>query len=192
MVEEPWKRGLAGGVSKAISFKKYTWEFRPSLEGSSHHLFDIAETKLGPQVHDTNVQVEGYSIIHQDRKLAGGGIALYIYNSLKAKILHTSPTTLSGIPGKPEYLFCLVWEGNRSLLLVVVVYRPADVPLRSDRHFPQLLRTCSLDYSHKIIMIDWNADFLDVGQAGVRLMRGLENLLEGIAHLSCIAGRVAL
>ena len=165
------------GFLNATSLKKHIWEFRRSLEGSSYHLFGIAETRLGPQVDDIHVEVKGYSIIRQDRNLAGGGIALYISNSLKAKILHTSPTTRRGKPGKPEYLFCSVWEGNRSPLLVVVVYRPPDVPLRSDRRFLQLLRTCSLDYSHKIIMGDRNADMLDESKSDVRFMRGLENEL---------------
>ena len=165
------------GFLNATSLKKHIWEFRRSLEGSSYHLFGVAETRLGPQVEDTHVQVKGYSIIRQDRNLAGGGVALYISNSLKAKILHASPTTRRDKPGKPEYLFCSVWEGNCSPLLVVVVYRPPDVPLRSDRHFLQLLRTCSLDYSHKIIMGDWNADMLDGSKADVRFIRGLESEL---------------
>lgn len=41
-------------------------------------------------MNDTYVQVEGYSIIRQDPNLAERGIALYIFISLKAKILHVT------------------------------------------------------------------------------------------------------
>ena len=87
------------------------------------------------------------------------------------------PTEQRGEPGKPEYLFCAVWEGNWSPLLAVVVYRPPVVPLRSDRRFLRLLQTCSLDYSHKILMGDWNADMQDETKADVHFMRGLESEL---------------
>ena len=78
-----------------------------------------------------------------------------------------SPTTQSGKPGKPEYLLCSVWEGNCSPLLVVVVYWPPDVPLQSDRRFLQLLRTCSLDYSPKIIMDNCNEVVTKISPRGV-------------------------
>lgn len=165
------------GFLNATSLKKHIWEFRRSLEGSTYHIFGIAETRLSPQVDDSHVQIKGYSIIRQDRNLVGGGIALYISNSLKAKVLHSSPTTKKGKPGRPEYLFCSVWEGNCSPILVVVVYRPPDVLMRSDRRFLQLLRTCCLDYSHKVLMGDWNADMLDERKPDTRFMRGLENEL---------------
>ena len=128
------------GFLNAISLKRHIWEFRRSLKSSSYHLFRVTETMLSPQVDDVHVKDKEYSIICQDRKLAGGGIALYISKSLKAWILHTSLTAQRGKLGKPRYLFCAVWEGHCSPLVVVVVYWLPDVSLRSDRRFLRLLR----------------------------------------------------
>ena len=43
--------------------------------------------------------------------------------------------------------------------------------------FLRLLRTCSLDYSHKILMGEWNADMQAENKSEVRFMLGLENEL---------------
>ena len=56
-----------------------------------------------------------------------------------------------------------MWEGKSPPILIVLVYRPPDVPLRSDRHFLRLLRSTYADYSHKAIMGDWNTDMSDLG-----------------------------
>ena len=53
----------------------------------SYHLFGIAESKLGPLVEDYLVHIEGYTLIRQDRKIGGGGVALYVRNTLKVKLL---------------------------------------------------------------------------------------------------------
>ena len=58
-----------------------------------------------------------------------------------------------------------------------MVYLPPYVPLRSNRRFFQLLHTCSLDYNHKTIMVDWNAAMTDKNKTEVRFKRRLESEL---------------
>ena len=181
-------RGLKAGFLNATSLKKHIWQFRQSLIcDSSYHIFGVAETRLGPEVDDCHVEVPGYSVLRQDRNLGGGGIILYIKNNLKAKVLHTSKTTQRGKPLKTEYIFCAVWEGHSSPTLVVLVYRPPDVPLRpvkqadtsldvptpSDRQLVKLLRSACSDYSRKIIMGDWNADMSDPKSSDAKFVREL-------------------
>ena len=138
------------------------WEFRQALlSDPSYDLFGVAESRLGPEVDDHLINVHGYSALRQDRNLSGGGVILYVKDNLKAKILHSSDTTQRGKPLRPEYLLGAVWEGNAAPTLVALVYRPPDVSLRADRKFVRLLRSTCSNYSHKIIMGDWNADMLD-------------------------------
>ena len=65
------------------------------LEDSSYHIFGEAEYRLGQKVNDSIVDIEGYSCIRQDRNTEGGGIILYVRNTLKAKVLAFSCTTVS-------------------------------------------------------------------------------------------------
>ena len=114
--------------------------------------------RLGPEIDDCHIDVPTYSVLRQDRNLAGVGILLYVKNNLKAKVLHTSKTTQQGKPLLPEYISCAVWEEHSPPTLIVLVYRPPYVPTRSDKQLVRLLRSTCSDYSHKIIMGDWNAD----------------------------------
>ena len=56
----------------------------------------VAESKLGPEVEDYLVRIDGYTLIRQDRKVGGGEVALYARSTLKVKILGKSNTTGSG------------------------------------------------------------------------------------------------
>ena len=111
-------------------------------------------SRFGPESGDALVEVQGYNVLGQVRNTGGGGELLCVRNNLKAKILYPSKTTRAGKPLKPEYLFCMVWEGNRTPTLVAVVYRPSDVSLTSGRQFLDRLSSCCSDYSHEILMCD--------------------------------------
>ena len=71
-------------------------------------MFGIAESWLGPVVNDSLIQINGYSIIRQDRNIYGGGVALYVRNGFKVTKLAYSNTLGPGKPGIAEYLFCRV------------------------------------------------------------------------------------
>ena len=51
------------------------------------HIIAITETKLGSIVEDSLVALEGYNLLRQDRKTTGGGVALYVHNSLSSPII---------------------------------------------------------------------------------------------------------
>ena len=70
---------------------------------NSFDVFAIAETRLGPEVHDNIIEIQGYSVLRQDRNIRGGDVLLYIKENLKAKLLLTSDTERTGKPLKPVY-----------------------------------------------------------------------------------------
>ena len=54
------------GFLNATSLKKHMWQFQQSLlNGSSYDLFGVAESRLGPEVDDCLINVQGYSAIRQ-------------------------------------------------------------------------------------------------------------------------------
>ena len=125
---------MRAGFLNANSLKAHIQEIRQFLKDDpSYHLFGIAESKLGPAVEDYLVQIDGYTLVRQDRKMGGGGVALYVRNTLKVKILEKSNTTkideCEEPKPQPEYLMCSVQQGNSSPVLVAVVYRPPHVGL---------------------------------------------------------------
>ena len=135
-------------------------------------VFGVAETRFGPEVAD--IKVPGYSTLRQDRN-THCGIALYIKENFKAKVLCSSKTEQVGKPLKPEYLLCSIWQGDSAPILIALIYRPPDVSIRSDYEFIDLLRLHTQDYSHKIIMGDWNANLLDASNSDTRFLNNLKS-----------------
>ena len=86
-------------------------------------------------------------------------------------MLHSSQMTQKGKPMRSEYLFCSVWEGNSSPLLIVLIYRPPDVQIRSDPRLFTLLRSACSKFSNKFVMGDLNADMLCYTNSDTRCIR---------------------
>lgn len=77
----------------------------------------------------------------------------------------------------PEYIICSMWEGKSFSTLVALVYRPPDNPIRTDRHVLKLLHSHSIDFSHRIVIGDWNTNMLDTKDSGTKLLSSLMNNL---------------
>ena len=48
----------------------------------------VTETWLSPEVLDNELAVDGYNLVRRDRNRHGGGVAIFIHNSLPFKPLH--------------------------------------------------------------------------------------------------------
>lgn len=130
-------------------------------EHPSHNVIGLAKTWLGPVVDDSLLQIEGYTLLRQDRNIHGGGVTLYVRNIYKITKLVTSYTTQGqGTPETPEYLFCSVQHGSSPPILVGVIYRPPRIQMQKSTELFDVLRSLIVEFSHKIIMGDMNADLL--------------------------------
>lgn len=81
-----------------------------------HHFAAIVvtETWLSPEVLDGDVDISGYNIIRKDRNRHGGGVAIYILNSLPFSPLHLTHVGLELLAVE-----CLL---NSRLLTIVGFY----------------------------------------------------------------------
>ena len=57
-------------------------ELRYIARSSNAAVIGITETKLGNTVYDSEVTVDGYNIVRNDRNRNGGGVACYIRNNI--------------------------------------------------------------------------------------------------------------
>ena len=69
-----------------------------------------------------------YSILRQDRRTSGEGVALYIHKSLSVTRLCSSTWEWAARPGLPEYLFYEVSSVSGPPIFVGVVYCPPHAP----------------------------------------------------------------
>ena len=105
-----------------------------------------------------------------------GGVTLYVHDAYKVTRLASSDTEGPGKPGVPEYLMCTVQRGDSDPIFVCVVYRPPSVSFYKNDFLAKLESYCS-EYSHKIILGDWNANLLSLTDSAAKLVRRLANKL---------------
>ena len=79
----------------------------------------LVETWLGCDITDNEVLVPNYSIVRLDRNRHGGGVAMYIHNSVGYNVLLCGPAGL-------ELVVALF--RNRFKLCLSVFYRPPSSP----------------------------------------------------------------
>ena len=165
------------GFLNATSLKLHINQFREVLlEDLTYDIVGVAETRFGNVIDDHIANINGYSIIRQDRNTEGGGVILYIRNNLRAKILAKSNTETLGKPMKTEYIMCEVWGSNTPSIFVCVVYRPPDVSINANPEFLTDFRDYCSSFSHKVVMGDFNFDLM-VNSSGARFIRNLADEL---------------
>ena len=102
------------------------------------------------------VHLPEYVLLRLDRgEKIGGGVGIYIHQSLKGRVLSCSPSPYSS---KPEFIIADVTGLNSSNLLLCIMYRPPKCCLFSDfecallKHYPT--------YNNLVILGDFNIDVL--------------------------------
>ena len=88
---------------------------------NSYHVISVSETWLHAGVSDDLVALDGYFLVRHDRVgRVGGGVACYVHNSLKVKLIATSV----GIEfNAPEYIMIEIRLPSDEAVLFVSVYR---------------------------------------------------------------------
>ena len=143
-------------LTNAQSLTSHIDSFRETFESSEYHIVAVTESWLNQHIYDSAVALHDYYILRHDRTHSGGGggVCLYIHNSLKSTMLHTS----DNIQYHPEYLLSEIRPTLTSKLLFGVVYRPPRVGFLNE--FFDILSTFSDRYTDIIIVGDFNTDML--------------------------------
>lgn len=101
--------------SRSLNMDDKFAEFVNLIDGLNFHFIAITETWLKPWMSSNSLAIPGYTLIRNDRLTRSGGVAIYILNSLKWKILDQSSNGLT------EFLFIEVFI-NKSIIVIGVVY----------------------------------------------------------------------
>lgn len=130
---------------------KFT-ELKDLISTSNLNIIGISETWLKEHHTDTMLNIPGYRLFRNDRiGLRGGGVALYICDQFRCKVIYTS----SGID--VEYIFVQVSFGSEVCLVGVVYRSSGDLTILEG-----VLNNISVNYSNIIIVGDFNLNlFMD-------------------------------
>lgn len=177
----PSKKYLSACCLNANSLRARGDEIRHSIDTQGpFQVICITESWLSLDVPDSVVSLQGYKIIRNDRNTHGGGVAMYILESIPTQIITNSVQNWKGKPGVIEYLMCELEIAGYDPIFMAVIYRPPNAPFGD---FSNILGNNMKGYTHKIITSDFNADQLSFS-GDANYVRSLikDNSLQLIQH----------
>ena len=82
------------------------------------NIMSFSETRLDSKITDGMIHIDGYDIIRKDRSRNGGGVCIYLRNSINYQIRQDL------IPADLEAIYIEITKPHSRPFVVVTVYRP--------------------------------------------------------------------
>lgn len=131
---------------------------RSIFDGSNAHVAIFSETWFKSHHSNKSISIPGFKVLRCDRKnKRGGGVAAYVRDGIKCKVVHTS------IGCATEHLLLEIIL-PRSKILIFAIYKAPDV--RDMSEFCNLIENFSSSYSDVIVVGDFNVDMLTLSNGG--------------------------
>ena len=128
-------------------------ELKLIIETNKPDIIGISETKLDKTVNDCDVHISVYRVIRRDRNCYGGGVLMYISESLNFNHREDLDFDLESISVE-------IKVGKYKPFLVTTIYRPPDKPVSYFDQIESLISTTDLEGKESILIGDLNCDFL--------------------------------
>ncbi|XP_077258283.1 uncharacterized protein LOC143895191 [Temnothorax americanus] len=143
------------------------------------HVISVSETWLHSDVSDALVALDSYFLIRRDREgRRGGGVACFVHDSLRVKVIDVSATGAD--ISSPEYLILEIrLPNNESVLFASVYRRPKGLLLHE---FAEALTSVSHLYKNIIIGGDLNCNLLSTNFEASHLRDLLSGMSMNIVH----------
>ncbi len=112
----------------------------------------INESKIDPTIRDSEIYINNYSIVRFDRNRFGGGVALYIKNTIP----YTERKDL--VPDNLEMICVEINRQHSRPFLITTWYRPPNSELDIFNNFELFPFKCDMENKELIIVGDLNCD----------------------------------
>ena len=129
----------------------HTDELRTFVSENKPHIIGINETKLDHTVIDGEVEFDEYQIIRNDRNSFGGGVALYIHDSVPFTLYDAICSNLESLTIKLNIPYVRP-------ILITTIYRPPGSTVDLFPKLEELLKSLEPDDIEIIFMGDLNCD----------------------------------
>lgn len=158
-------------------------EFQLLANKSKAAIIAVTETWLDHTVSNTEIHLDGYSVIRKDRNRHGGGICMFIRDDLAF-----TPLPLDNLSESDEVFFLELLLPKTKPIIIGTCYRPpkqSDFVDRFETILSQLRSDCEI-----IIMGDFNICVIDnkshLSQTYNKVLKlfGLKQLIKGVTRLT--------
>lgn len=127
-------------------------EFVPYMDLEKPAIMLITESWLKPHIPNSIIDVQGYTIFRNDRLSTGGGVCIYVLDSVFSQF--TVTVLPSNIPGFEA--ICLLFHNKHLSFTICCVYRPPDTAYNNYVQLINFLSVLASTYKNLIIAGDFN------------------------------------
>ena len=173
---------------KIMSLNKYRLmkhldELRVLADHQKPDILAINETKIDDKISDQEIAIDGYYVERRDRNQFGGGVAMYIHNSVEYKIRDDLMNF------ENECLTIQIKIGMSKPFLVTSLYSPNNTTDHLNKT-DSLIACIDTENKESIIIGDTNCDFIKQTNYTTHLKRiiknhGLTKLIEDPTRNHC-------
>ncbi len=146
-------KGLKIACLNINSLSKHIDELRIIMLNNSLDILTINETKINESVLDDEINISGFHLIRKDRNSYGGGVLMYIRETIPFSERNDLLTACS-----LEILCVEISRPCSKPFLVSTWYRPPGSVTRLFDDFETFLRRCDLENKELLLMGDLNCD----------------------------------
>ena len=147
-----FKKGITIASLNINGLRGHFDELQLFLENSGIHILALNETKLDPQYPKELTAIAGYQQERLDRTCNGGGVSLYIRDSVKYNLRDDVPTN-------NLELICVEIQPPKSKSYLVVSWnRPPSDPVDSFNKVEKVLSYLNKEGKEIILLGDTNCD----------------------------------
>ena len=149
-------KGLKIAHLNCLSLLKHIDEIRLRIKSLDLDILALSETHLCPDIDDKELNIPAYILIRRDRNRFGGGVAIYVKDSLT----HVVRTDIIG-DLIIESITIELKLTKQKPLLVTVWYRPPNSSLDTFRAFECMMQRLDQSYNDFVVIGDLNCDVLN-------------------------------
>ena len=160
------RNGLKIAFLNIVSLRKHRRELKIVLNDNDIDIIGLSETRLDETVRDSDVNINGYSIYRNDRNANGGGVAIYVKESL-------SEPTVKIKSDKLELVALEFTSNHAKPFLVMCWYRPptSGVDDESFENLRNILKEVDKEEKEIILIGDTNCDFKNNQNANAKKLK---------------------
>ena len=170
-------KGFRMAMLNIVSLPKHIDEVRILLATSKFDILAINETRLDRSISDDLVSIPNYDIISFDRNRYGGGVCIFVNNSISYRNLnHITPENLEAI--------CIeVYKPYTRPFVIATLYRPPNCSVDVFSKIENLFDNLDSEQKEMYLLGDLNCNMLD---SSSHVTKRLTSLVEMYQHSQII------
>ena len=130
-------------------------------------LLCICETWLDDTIQDSEIHVDGFSVVRKDRNRHGGGVLIYVKNGIIFRSISCHQQA------DVEAVFIVINE--KAPVIIGSLYRPPNVPTAYMDSLLDCIEELNLNYDNMILLGDLNCDYFKRDSQNMNIFTFLES-----------------